>query len=108
MTLREVARVLDAYEVGAAVVRHPDDPGFVSERDVVRALANGCDPDVLWAEDVMTVELLGVTPGTSVIAAARQMLDAGIRHLAVVDSDNVIGVISMRDLFAVLVSETPP
>jgi CBS domain-containing protein len=108
MTLREVARVLDACQVGAAVVRHSEASGFMSERDVVRALANGGDPDVLVAEQVMTRELLEATADTSIIDAARQMLAAGVRHLAVVDDDNVIAVISMRDLFTVLVGETPP
>jgi CBS domain-containing protein len=101
MTLRAVAVVLDACAVGAAIVRHPDGPGMVSERDVVAALAAGGDPDDLWASDVMTSDLVTVAPGASIVAAARRMLDAGTRHLAIVDGDDIVGVVSMRDLMSV-------
>ena len=63
MTLRAVAKVLARYEVGAAVVRRDDGPGFISERDLVAALAAGGDPDDLWSGDVMTANLVTVSPG---------------------------------------------
>ena len=106
MTLRAVATVLDRYAIGAAIVRHGDDPGVVSERDIVGALAAGGDPDELWSADVMTGHLVTVSPGTSVIESGRRMLEAGVRHLAIVDGDEIVGVVSMRDLFAVLVENS--
>ena len=106
MTLRAVATVLDRYAIGAAIVRHGDDPGVVSERDIVGALAAGGDPDELWSADVMTAQLITVSPGTSVIESGRRMLDAGVRHLAIVDGDEIVGVLSMRDLFAVLIENS--
>ena len=105
LTLRTVATVLDRYEVGAAIVRHGDDPGLVSERDIVAALAAGGDPDELWGVDVMSPELIDVAPDTTIGEAARRMLDAGVRHLAIADGDDIVGVVSMRDLLAVLVDE---
>ncbi len=106
MTLRDVANVLERYEVGVALVRTGDGVGVVSERDIVAALASGGDPDQLWGVDVMTPDVLAVAPATTIIDAARQMRRAGVRHLAVVDGPDVVGVLSMRDLFAVLVDET--
>jgi CBS domain-containing protein len=108
MTLRDVATLLERYGIGAAIVRHGDDPGLVSERDIVGALAAGGDPDVLWSADVMTPELVTVSPGTPIIDGARRMLDTGIRHLAIVDGDEIVGVVSMRKLLAVLADETSP
>ncbi|HEY1280543.1 MAG TPA: CBS domain-containing protein [Acidimicrobiales bacterium] len=103
MTLRAVATLLNRYAIGAAVVRHGDDPGMVSERDIVGALAAGGDPDELWSADVMTPRLVTVSPDTSVIESGQRMLEAGVRHLAIVDGDEIVGVLSMRDLFALLV-----
>ena len=108
MTLRAVSTVLARYEAGAAIVRRDNGPGLISERDLVGALAAGGDPDRVWSSDVMTPDLVAVSPGTTIIDGARRMLDAGVRHLIVVDGDDVVGVVSMRDLLAVLVEETPP
>ena len=103
-TLRSVARTLTEESVGLAVVTAPHGPGrgtraagVVSERDVVAALADGADPDEIWAEDVMTEDLASVTLDESVHAAARRMLDNEIRHLPVYDGEALVGVVSMRD-----------
>jgi CBS domain-containing protein len=100
-----VVTVLDACAVGAANVRDPAAPGMVSERDVVAALVAGGDPDALWASDVMTPGLVTVSTATSIITAARLMLDVGTRHLAIADGDDIVSVVSMRDLQSALVDE---
>ena len=46
-------------------------------------------------------------PTPKIAAASTSRCDAGVRHLAVVDGTDVVGVVSMRDLFAVLVDESP-
>src|SRR5690606_7232638 len=57
LCLRDVARCLEEADVGAAIVTRDDRvEGVISERDVVRALAGGADPDLIWAADVMTPE----------------------------------------------------
>jgi CBS domain-containing protein len=107
-TLREVARTLTEESVGIAVVTAPHGPGrgtraagVISERDVVAAVADGADPDEVWAEDVMTEDLASTTPDEPVRVAARRMLADEIRHLPVVEGDAVVGVISVRDALEV-------
>jgi CBS domain-containing protein len=77
--------------------------GLVSERDIVAALANGADPDVVWAEDVMSEDLVAVAADDRIVDAATELVDRGIRHAPVVDGDDVIGVVSLRDLASVLI-----
>jgi CBS domain-containing protein len=103
-TLRAVARTLTEESVGVAVVtaapgaaRGNRAAGLVSERDVVAALADGADPDETWAEDVMTEDLASTTLDESVPAAARRMLANEIRHLPVIDGEEIVGVVSIRD-----------
>ena len=103
-TLRSVARTLAEESVGLAVVTAPHGPGrgtraagVVSERDVVAALADGADPDEVWAENVMTADLAATTLDEPVVTAARRMLDNEIRHLPVYDGEALVGVVSMRD-----------
>jgi CBS domain-containing protein len=106
VTLRSVAAVLSAADIGAALVHHGDRPvGIVSERDVVRALAENADPDTVWSADVMTEELVTANAGESTLRVAFRMIDEGIRHLAITSDGAVIGVVSSRDVFAVLAED---
>lgn len=109
-TLRTVATVLTDHEVGAVVVQPSlDTPaGIVSERDLAAALANGLDPDITIAVEVMTTELITVEPSESIDDAIARVLAHRIRHLAIVDGDEVVGLVSARDLLAILAAQALP
>ena len=103
-TLSEVAEALAADEIGAlCVIGDGNLAGIVSERDVVAHVATGADPAHLSAADVMSNDLVTVAPDDSVLVAARRMVDAQVRHLPVLDDGLIAGIVSMRDLFTVLV-----
>ncbi len=102
-TLRVAARALRQADVGIlAVMEGPFVAGVLSERDVVRGLADGVDPDESQVASVMSAEPRYVTAGADLSAAAEEMLAAGIRHLPVLDEGELVGIVSMRDLVAVL------
>lgn len=106
-TLREAARAMAARGVGAAVVMDPEapGPGILTERDVLRAVGNGRDPDVERVEDHLTSELVVAGPAWSLDDAARAMVDGGFRHLLVIDSEDTLGIISVRDIVRSWTSE---
>lgn len=107
LTLRAVAAVLSADEIGAVLVRRPDgELGIVSERDVTRALANDADPDVVWSADVMTEGVISVAAGEPILGVALLMIDEQIRHVLVVDDGTPVGVVSARDIFRILAEDT--
>jgi CBS domain-containing protein len=98
-TLREAAEVLTRGEIGSVVVeRNGAMIGFLSERDIVRALGDGEDADEARVEDVMSMEVATVSPHARPDTAAVQMIDGGIRHLPVVDGEKVVGIVSIRDV----------
>ncbi|MEM8903966.1 MAG: CBS domain-containing protein [Actinomycetota bacterium] len=100
-TLREAAEVLTRGEIGSVVVeRNAAMAGFLSERDIVRALADGEDPDEARVEDVMSMDVATLGPDDRADEAAEQMLAGAIRHLPVVDGDRVVGIVSIRDVLA--------
>lgn len=102
--LRAVAQELAAGEIGAVVVRSAGAVvGLVSERDLVAVLAVGGDPDMTQAAEVMSTDLVVVRAGDSVATAGEAMLEAGVRHVLVRRDAGVVGVVSMRDVLAVLV-----
>ena len=101
VTLRDVSELLVREEVGVAlVVKEGASVGLISERDVVRAVAEGSDVDDDRVEDVMVFEVVSVDPHQTIAEAAQQMLDGEIRHLMVSDGDRSLGVISIRDVLA--------
>ena len=103
MTLRRAARELDHEDIGAVVVlRRYGLAGLLSERDVVRALAQGADPDVITVESVMAPDPVSVDAGTPIEEVADLMRDTGFRHLPVVAGEDVVGMVSMRDVLDVV------
>lgn len=107
--LRWAAEVLFAESVGVVVVMDPDGlAGVLSERDIVRALAEGGDPDVERVVDLMTDDVLTVDVTEPVSAVAARMLANEIRHVVVTsdDGDDVEGVVSVRDVLTILLHET--
>ena len=102
-SLRAVAERLTAAGVGALVVLDHGKPvSVVSERDVVRALADGADVDVVWAVDMMAPEAIWASPGDSVRDVAGIMGRAEVRHVPLRDGDTLVGMVSSRDILAVL------
>lgn len=104
-TLRRFAELLEESSIGAALVRGVDGQvvGVVSERDVVRALAEGADPDVERVGDYMTFDVEFVSRHAPITALAEMMVADGIRHLPVEkENGGVIGVVSIRDVLAAL------
>lgn len=107
--LPAVVRALVGDEVGALLVTSPRGPvGLLSERDVLAVLASHREYDDVQAGDAMTTDLVTVGHDTPVLDAARAMVEAGVRHLPVLDGERAVGIVSIRDVLAVLVSAVEP
>lgn len=103
--LKQVAETLAREEVGAVVVQGSDGlVGIVSERDVVRAIADEADLESERAADVMSYDVVSVESIAAVEDVARVMIDGGIRHLPVIDAGGPVGIVSIRDLLGVFVN----
>jgi CBS domain-containing protein len=99
-TLRQAAQLMMARRVGSAVIYDPDGqgPGIMTERDVLYAIGRGSDPDVETCRDHVTWEAVYAHPEWSLEEAAVVMTRGGFRHLVVIEDNDVVGVISVRDL----------
>lgn len=73
--------------------------GIVTERDIVNLVAAGGDPHGTTVAHGMTRrDLVTVTPKTELSEAVEQMVSRNIRHLPVVEKDEVVGIVSIRDM----------
>lgn len=106
-TLREAARAMAEREIGAAVVLDPDQPGpgIFTERDLLDSLGRGQDPDAERVADHLSTGLTFAAPDWSLERAAEEMVRGGFRHLVVVDGGELAGIVSMRDIVRVWVTE---
>jgi len=108
MSIIEVAQRMVDRNVGAVLVL--DDgglTGILTERDVLRAVARGLRDDTRVA-DGMTADPETIGPDDTTEHAAVLMLHGGFRHLPVVQGDDLVGVISMRDLVPLVLEDTAP
>ncbi|MET1101378.1 MAG: CBS domain-containing protein [Pyrodictiaceae archaeon] len=72
--------------------------GIFTERDLVHIVAERRSLDTRL-EEVMTRKLVTASPDESLAIVASRMIEHGIRHIPVVDSEGrPIGVVSIRDL----------
>ena len=81
--------------------------GIITERDVLRAVALGADPDRSSVDEAMTTEPFTVPPDMPLQEAAREMAVRWIRHLPVVGGGQLLGVVSMRDVTGVFAALAP-
>ena len=109
-TLKGAAELMWRNQTGSLVIVDGDAVvGIVTERDVLRTVAAGIDADVVSVADAMTRDVVSVSPDASVRDAARVMAQHWIRHLPVVQGDQLVGIVSQRDvtgIFAALWYET--
>lgn len=99
-TVAEVAKHMAARKVGAVVLTDggPEPIGIFTDRDFLKVAAQGLDPTKASVRDHMTTGVQSVAPRADIAEACRTMIECKFRHLPVVDKDNLIGIISMRDL----------
>ncbi|MGB0095742.1 MAG: CBS domain-containing protein [Solirubrobacteraceae bacterium] len=102
-TLREAAEAMCRRNVGAAIVLDPEapGPGVITERDLLRSVAAGQEPDAERVADHLTGNLTFASPEWSLEQAAAAMVRGGFRHLVVVDGGALVGILSMRDIVRV-------
>jgi CBS domain-containing protein len=105
-TLRQAAEVMVSTDVGSVAVEVDGAlEGIFTERDMLRAVAEGADLDTDRVSSWMTEYPDSFDPEMAIEEAAEWMLATGFRHLPVVEGDAVIGVISIKDVLWAVTDE---
>jgi CBS domain-containing protein len=88
--------------IGAILItRNRDLVGIITERDIVfRVVAARRDPQTTKIADVMTANPDVIAPGADVMTGLERMQSGGYRHLPVVDDGALVGIVSIRDIYA--------
>ena len=99
-SIRQAAKLMEDGGISSLLIVDIERPvGIITEKDVMKSVADNMNPDETKVEDIMTKD-----PVTTRITADPQtvidiMLGNGFRHMPVVDeNENLIGIVSLRDL----------
>lgn len=106
-TVAEAAKFMAEKNVGAVpVVEGNRLVGIFSERDVLtRVISKGLDPNTAKIADVMTTKIVVAQSDEEYESCLRKMQQAHCRHLPIVSGDQLVGMVSLRDLLMVELDE---
>lgn len=106
-TVFAALELLAGYEVGALMVMDGGRlVGVFSERDYTRKIAlQGRNSRETRVEEIMTRNVITVSPSTRTRACMALMSEKKIRHLPVVDGGTVLGMISIRDIMDDIIAD---
>ena len=98
-----ITRMLEENVGSVAVCEGERLVGIFTERDVLRLAGEGPDFPEVRVGDVMTRQLVTLAPNDDVLDAARLMGERKIRHLPVLEGENLLGMVGIREVVRALV-----
>jgi signal-transduction protein with cAMP-binding, CBS, and nucleotidyltransferase domain len=103
----EAAVLMTEEFVGSVVVTSSSKvSGIFTERDLMmRVVGKRRDPEKAKIKDVMTKDIIKVSPRDTASYCLTLMKEHRCRHLLVFDGDEFLGIVSLRDLVALMIDE---
>ena len=106
-TIVHACELMEKNRIGALVVvdkkidqNNHHVVGIITERDIVKTISHHqLDIKSKPVEEIMSKKVVSASPEDSTDEAIKLMVENQIRHLAILDKDRLVGVISMRDIF---------
>ncbi len=100
MSAQEAAQLMDSNHVGSLLVKEGETfVGIITETDLTRKIvAQGLQEKNPSVREIMTAPLQTIDCHDPIVDANQLMARKKIRHLAVTENDEVVGVLSVKDL----------
>ncbi|MCH8932877.1 MAG: CBS domain-containing protein [Nitrospinae bacterium] len=97
---QEAAQLMESKHVGSLLVKDGDTyVGIVTETDLTRKIvARGLQDKDSKVSDIMTAPLQTIDCHEPIVDANQLMANKRIRHIAVTENDQVVGMLSVKDL----------
>ena len=103
-TLTDFVKEACERNVGALLVTDEQGKmaGIISERDMIRQCYEKADFDTTLVSEVMTKDLITASPDHDIHDAMDILVQKKIRHLPILDGDEIKGLITVRDLISAM------
>lgn len=98
--VESVAKLMAENNIGSVpVCQDKTILGLITDRDIViRTVAKGENPATMKAKDVMSTDIISVSPDTDAHEAADKMSEYQIKRLPVIENGKLAGIIALGDL----------
>lgn len=99
-TVTETAQLMQKHNIGSIpVVDQENLVGIVTDRDIiVRNIAHGTDPKSTPVSDVMTTDVITVTPDADMKEVTEKMAVNQIRRMPVIENNKLVGILAIGDV----------
>ena len=99
-TAKEAAQLMKEKRIGSLLIKgYEGYVGIVSERDLVyKVVGEGLDPKTVPLSSIMTESILSVEKTASSSEASILMMEYKINHLAITENEDIVGILSIKDL----------
>lgn len=107
-TLWDAATQMVEYNIGCLIVnpKEKSEPfGIITRRDIVNVFAEELDLKTTIVDEVANAPLVIVSPGMPVLHAAKIMKRMGLKHLAVFNGQEIVGVLSTTDIIKAIIEK---
>ncbi len=95
----EAARLMKRLGIGGMIVLDGKQIGMCTERDILqRVVAEERDPATTKLRDVMTSPVISCSPIATLDECLRTMYQNKIRHLPIIDGNELCGLVTNRDI----------
>jgi CBS domain-containing protein len=104
-TVADAAETMISNGLGSlGVVADRNLIGIITDRDVVRCVSHGTDPEEAVVVDWMSDAPDTFSPDVDVEEAAAWLLEVGYRHMPVMEGGELLGIVSIRDILWSIIS----
>ena len=101
MSVREAAQTMIDNRIGSLVIlKNGKIVGMLTERDILKAVANSADFEALLVEQIMTRYIISVKPDANIEKAINLMVDNDVKKLPVISGEKLVGIITTNDIAA--------
>ncbi len=103
LSVKECARIMSNYDIGSLIIASGKKLlGIITRADIIsKVVSDAKDPNIVSVDKIMTCELLTITPDKDVGDAMKLLRKHDVRHLPVVDTDGLVGFLTVKDILKV-------
>jgi CBS domain-containing protein len=99
-SVAKILKIMKMSGIGSVIITEEDKPvGIVTDRDIVmKVIMKDRDPSKLKVKEVMSSPLMTIAADASLRRACKLLVEKGIRRLLVIDDEELVGVVSLRNI----------
>lgn len=102
-SVADAAHLMAKYKIGSLIVKSNSEPeGLITESDIIsKVVSKDLKASNIKVSEIMTKDLISISPGSELNEAARLMARSSIRRLPVVNNGKLVGILTSSDVLMV-------